>query len=396
MRLYFYHQLNDPNLNQSVNQKVLKQCYHLEQCGLDVRLFLILIQDAKNRKKNEALEIDGYSFISLVGLKESNMPVGIIYKLRRQWELRGIYMKLIDSASPSDVIYSRHPYPLFYLLFPPYSKNKRKCKLVFEHNTIEPNEYKLLGKTTIYLLDYFIGGLMRKRADAIVGVTNEITSYEVKRSGNPKKPHITIGNGFDVASVPLSSKPQSPKNEFHLLCVANVSRWHGLDRLLLGLATYRGTKQVILHIVGSGSELTHLQKLADDLGISDRVIFHGFLTGKPLDTIFDLCHVAVGSLGIHRIGINESSILKSREYCARGIPFIIANYDADFPPEFPYVLRFSADESPIDLEQVIRFAKEVYADPYHPQKMRSYAEEYLDWSVKMEMLKEFLEDIVEK
>lgn len=34
------------------------------------------------------------------------------------------------------------------------------------------------------------------------------------------------------------------------------------------------------------------------------------------------------------------------------------------------------------------------ADPGHPQKMRSYAEEHLDWSVKMKKLKGFLEALV--
>ncbi len=122
------------------------------------------------------------------------------------------------------------------------------------------------------------------------------------------------------------------------------------------------------------------------------MVFHGFTTGNALDALFDQCHVAVGSLGIHRKGLTQTSELKAREYCARGIPYIIACADPDFPAGFPYILRLPADESPIDIEQVLAFAREVCADPDHPQKMRSYAEEHLDWSVKK--LKGFLEALV--
>jgi hypothetical protein len=86
--------------------------------------------------------------------------------------------------------------------------------------------------------------------------------------------------------------------------------------------------------------------------------------------------------------------LKGREYCARGVPYIIACDDPDFPADFPYILHLPADESPINIDQVLAFAQEVCADPDHPQKMRRYAEEHLDWSVKMKTLKGFLEALV--
>jgi glycosyltransferase involved in cell wall biosynthesis len=216
----------------------------------------------------------------------------------------------------------------------------------------------------------------------------------VSRSDDPEKPHITIGNGFDVASVPARQPPAYTGDDLHLLCVANVSRWHGLDRLFRGLATYNETPKVILHIAGDGAELPHLQQLTDELGISDRVVFHGFITGEALDALFDQCHLAVGSLGNHRKGLTQTSELKGREYCARGIPYITACGDPDFPADFPYILHLPPDESPIKIDQVLAFAKEVCADPDHPQRMRRYAEEHLDWSVKMKKLKDFLEALV--
>lgn len=188
----------------------------------------------------------------------------------------------------------------------------------------------------------------------------------------------------------MRQAPCNNKNVLDILCVANVSRWHGLDRLLRGIAAYDGTSNVILHIAGDGPELDNLKKLANELDIADRVVFHGFMMGKALDALFDKCHIAVGSLGIHRKGLMQTSELKAREYCARGIPYVIACADPDFPDDFPYIFRLSASESPIDIDQVLTFAQAVCIDPDHPQQMRRYAEEHLDWSVKMKKLKEFL------
>ena len=183
--------------------------------------------------------------------------------------------------------------------------------------------------------------------------------------------------------------------ELHLLCVANVSRWHGLDRLLRGLGSYRGPTRITLHIAGNGSEVSSLKKIIDELGIKGQVIFHGFTTGKDLDDLFTTCHIAVGSLGLHRIGLTEASILKAREYCARGIPYIIACKDPDFPNDFSYIQKVPADESPVSIESIIDFAQRVSEDTGHPMKMREYAVGHLDWSVKMKILKAFLETLVD-
>jgi glycosyltransferase involved in cell wall biosynthesis len=51
--------------------------------------------------------------------------------------------------------------------------------------------------------------------------------------------------------------------------------------------------------VGNGKEIPNLKKLVDNLHLSKQVIFHGFKTGDELDSLFNSCHIAVGSLGLH-------------------------------------------------------------------------------------------------
>lgn len=368
-----------------VNKKIFSQVSELTRQGLDIELVLVGIGD---------LRYPSCDHLTTYAVDEVQ-PKNIFGRLKRAWEIRRIFGETIDSLGPDDVLYYRYssPLPLFYPK--EYCKHFRTCKIVTEYQTKELDEFKLNKCVLNYWSEFFFGNFLKNQSDAIVGVTDEITQYEVAHAGDSKKPHLTIGNGIISCSVPVRQSLNYSNEEIHLLCVANVSRWHGLDRLLRGLAMYNGMPRAILHIAGGGAELPYLQKLTRDLGITECVIFHGFLTGKALDTLFNQCHVAVGSLGIHRIGLKEASVLKAREYCARGIPFIYGISDLDFPSDFPYILHLSADENPVDIKVVLDFAKIVCADPDHPQKMHRYAEEHLDWSVKMKKLKNFLEALVE-
>ena len=174
------------------------------------------------------------------------------------------------------------------------------------------------------------------------------------------------------------------------------SFWHGIDRFIRGLQDYQSSNnqiQINLHIVGDGPELPHLKELVSELNLEKNIIFHGYKYGEELNEMYKICHIALDSLAGFKRGLTEASSLKSREYCACGIPFLVSLNDADFPSNWEYTLRVSNDDTPINMNTVVEFANRVMADPEHPQKMRRYAEEHLDWMVKMKVLKEFLESL---
>lgn len=384
MKFIYVHR-EPRDLNSGVNQKISAQVRNLSNYGIDSTVHSI------NKNIQYDYITNNENRILIISIIEKILR--IFRRLYYEYQINRNLKNLISSLDTKDIIYLRIPYPS-----PQFSmilQKARACKIIIEFQTIEPLEYRLKGKYWYLLIDFLFGDALRKYIDAIVGVTDEITEYEITRSGDPEKPHITLGNGIDVSSLPIRRISPTSNNGIHFLCVANVSRWHGLDRILNGIASYSGSQKVYLHIIGDGEELPNLQVLVKKLGISDNVIFHGFLTGEKLDIQFNSCHIAIGSLGLHRIGLTEASILKAREYCARGIPYLIACADPDFPEDFSYIHRISSDESPVDIEKIIEFTQMVCADLDHPQKMRAYALEHLDWSVKMKKLKSFMETLVD-
>lgn len=170
---------------------------------------------------------------------------------------------------------------------------------------------------------------------------------------------IRISNGVDFDSIPLhqpSSISHHPSS-LHLIGVAEVHTWHGFDRVMEGLGHYRGTVPVYFHVVGGvhPNTMNHVFKpIIEKYGLQDRVVFHGQLFGEALDAVFNQCQFAIGSLGRHRSGITVIKTLKNREYATRGIPFIYSETDSDFDRQ-PYVMKAPADESPIDIQQIIDF-----------------------------------------
>lgn len=317
---------------------------------------------------------------------------GILTKLKREYLLNSELQDLIKKSTGDDILYFRFPLPSFALVR--IFRKQRKCKIVMESQSIEGLQYLAKRQYIYAFIDRIFGGILIKHADGIVGVTHDITRYELKRSSSPDKAHLTIGNGFDVDSVKSRKSPVFNQEEFSILCVAQVDRWHGVDRIIAGIASHSGFPSVKLHIAGNGEELSNLKKMVEMNGLKDNVIFHGFVSGTALDELFDKCHIALGSIGLHRIGPGEvGSVLKHREYCARGIPFIVECSDHDFPEDFPYFNKVPADETPVSIEDIFQFTIWAFNDRDHPQKMHDYARKFLDWSHKMEKLKKFLENL---
>lgn len=88
---------------------------------------------------------------------------------------------------------------------------------------------------------------------------------------------------------------------------------------------------------------------------------------------------SIGSLGRHRSGITVIKTLKNREYATRGIPFIYSEQDSDFDHQ-PYVLKAPADESPIDIQQIIDFLNNFSMQPENIRK----TVESLQWKYQMQ------------
>ena len=115
--------------------------------------------------------------------------------------------------------------------------------------------------------------------------------------------------------------------------------------------------------------------------MKDYVILHGKMHGDDLDHLFNCCDFGIGSLGRHRVDIDKIKTLKNREYAARGIPFIYSETDTDFDQK-PYVLKVPADETPIDIHEIVKFYRQA---SFSPKEIRESIKN-LSWENQMRIV----------
>jgi len=365
-----------------VKQKVISQAKALNDLGCNCYLKLVTTSNIKGGVVFE----DDFKF-EIQPLKVKNV-------LLRRKEIFSIFYKNTVSKN-FDIIYIRYPLadPYFInYLKKVYSKNK----IIIEHQAIEKKELMTAisaNKILKYISEIYYHRKIKEYISGIVTVTKEIEEYQKKIMGGKLK-SIVIGNGIDTDKVPLRYKWNREKN-IRLLFVGNISPWHGLDKLIMGLSqldfVYKGYP-IKLEIIGEGNSYSQIKELVRTLKGEKYIMFHGFLENDNKYEILSNCDIAIGSLASERRGLNESSNIKLREYCAFGIPFIKTDYDADFDHNrqaklFTFTIKNCAKLNWLD--QILDFAINIKGNSEISLLMREYAENFLDWHIKIRKLMNF-------
>ena len=307
---------------------------------------------------------------------------GALAAIRSRTQLDCIYNYCAVNAI--EMVYARsfmNASPILVRLF--HKLNKRGIKCITEIPTY-PYDSEFKGYPLKYKIPLYIDKLFRKalakKMEAIVTFSNEETIFG-KRT-------ICISNGIDLDSIPIHNPKK--QNDIHLIAVAEIHYWHGFDRLVAGMGEYYklnpDARKVFFHVVGweddrgttSNGYLT-VEQTAKQYNIGQYVVNHGKLFGDKLDEVFNQCVFAIGSLGRHRSGITNIKTLKNREYAARGIPFIYSETDNDFEDK-PYIIKAPADESPVNIRQIIDF---IDTHDVNPTEIRNTVE-HLSWRFQME------------
>jgi len=216
-------------------------------------------------------------------------------------------------------------------------------------------------------------------------------------------PTIKIMNGINLKKVKIRNcadlKRKDKSRIIRFCMVAHFEPWHGVDRFLKGMADYykNGGKEFIeLHLAGDGLEMPNIKKIISINSLEKHVILYGEIEGEKLNKLYDNCDIAICSLGSHRKNIFLSSELKSREYLAKGIPFLYSGTMDVFeklPVDFAY--QCPADESPVNINEVIFFymglLKMQDIDSL-TKRIRAYAEKMIDMKEVMRPVAEYLNE----
>jgi len=296
---------------------------------------------------------------------------------------RFTYPKVLSDISNSnnyEIIYIRKSYinkPFINFL----KINKKQGRKVFLEIPTYPYVKELSGlvKRLLYINEAFFSLFLKNVIDAIFYFGQSKGDIWGVRS-------IQLENGVAIERFEQKTNIiKLKKDSVNFVGIANISRWHGYDRVLNSINVYLSKKtetesNIVFHIVGDGSEFDNLKKIVKNLNLDDNVFFHGLKYGKELDDIYEGVDIAIDAMAMFRKGMNETSSLKTREYCAKGIPFITACNDRSFPSDLDFRLQFPNDDSDIDFSHVLAWYKKLDATSHDISK---YAYEKLSWNKMM-------------
>lgn len=264
-----------------------------------------------------------------------------------------------------------------------------KGKLFTEHHCFYQQEFKCLEqgfKPDLKIhLENKNSPFFFNNVSGIVGVTNEITNQLKGTTGIGRA--ITISNGIDSDRVKFTGfKPFNGKELTILLLASNFATWHGFDRLFKGLDKYSG--KVKIKIIAAGRfEQSWFKTNNPNINIENT----GMVTGEKLNSIFMDSNIALASLAIHRAGLSEASVLKAREYAARGMPFIYAGSDLDFDGNSDFCMNVDLSDEALNIDSIMEFAKRTSRFGSDLSfEMRKWAEKNLNWNTRMSKLNSFL------
>jgi len=366
MKAIFIH-FYDFAPHSGISKKILYQIDALKECGMDVELCYMDIDESGNQRRVCSDEIiedygNGLSAKLFKWIKFTKLTNYILSN-----KIEFVYIRSFYNTNP----------PLLKML---KRLRSAKIKVVMEFPTY-PYDSELKGGPLKYKLIFLINKLFRNQlknhVDRIVTFTNLEYIHGVRT--------ICISNGIDFKNVKLKTQVTKSETRLNLIAVAEIHFWHGFDRMIRGLAEYYKEKRSIevhLSIIGDGvpNDVKKLVELSKELQLDNYVDFLGYKYGEQLDDFFESSDFGVASLARHRSKITNIKTLKNREYAARGIPFIYSEIDDDFE-KMPYILKAPADETAIDINGIIDFYRSLKMSP---TEIRESIVKTLSWKVQMQ------------
>jgi len=259
------------------------------------------------------------------------------------------YLWLLRNQKKYDFILIRYSPGDIFLFF---TCLLMKTPYMTVHHTIEMDEIRLgnrLVNKIQVLFERLFGRIIRKKAAAIIGVTQEICDAQLEVIPYRKDIDVYVyPNGIGYQSnVITDQRGRVPE----LLFVASYfAPWQGLDRLIRAAKSSEGV--LIVHVVG---ELNASDKAA--LETDSRFIVHGRKSQNEIIEIAQKCCLGLSSFALDRKGMTQAATLKVREYLMLGLP-VYSGHEDVFPQTFSYYRKGEAN-----IDDILDYVAEIEHAP---------------------------------
>lgn len=283
-----------------------------------------------------------------------------------------------------DVIHACNPPDLLFIVAL-FFKRTFGTRFLFDHHDINPELYeaKFGRRDLFWKLMVWLERRTFAAADVSIATNESYKRIAVERGGMaPERVHV-VRSGPKLDRLRIQPpRPELKKGRRFLVGYVGVmGRQEGIDYLLRAarhIVHELGRDDVHFGLVGGGTSLDEMKRLAEELGVGEFVTFTGRVSDDELLDMLNTSDVCVNPDVVNEMN-DKSTMNKIMEYMALAKP--IVQFDLTEG-------RFSAQDAslyarPNDPEDMGRRIVELLDDPERRRRMgefgRSRVENELEW-----------------
>ena len=225
-----------------------------------------------------------------------------------------------------DVVHACNPPDLFFLIggfFKLFGK-----KFLFDHHDANPELYeaKFGRRDLFWKLMCWLERMTFRTADVSLATNESYRRIAVERGGMPPERVYVVRSGPSLERMRITAPDEKLKKGKRYLIgyVGVMGRQEGIDLLLLAARTLvfdLGRKDVHFGMVGGGTSLEEMQKLARELGLSEYVTFTGRVPDVQMLAMLNTADICVNPDVANPMN-DISTMNKVMEYMALGKPMV--------------------------------------------------------------------------
>lgn len=291
-----------------------------------------------------------------------------------------------------DVIHAHCPPDAFVFIAVCYKLLGKR--FIFDHHDLSPELYNARfggnGNQLVYRTLILLERFACRMADHVIATNQSYKNVEMQRGQVPEERITIVRNGPDLNVRPpiASNSDLNPRGETILCYVGIMGNQDGVDYLLRALKHLccdMGRTNFVCFLLGSGEAVPKLQSLTVNLGLSECVLFKGWVDKMEVVRFIDAADICVAPEPSNPYN-DRSTAIKVMQYMAQSKPIVAF----DLPEH-----RFSAQDAAVyaqpneewDYAQKIAMLMD---DSERRQRMGLYGrtriEERLAWTYQIENL----------
>ncbi len=301
-------------------------------------------------------ELDGVAIYRHSMPFEASGALG--YALEYSWALAAEFLLSLKICFTRgfDVIHGCNPPDMIFLIGGFYKLFGKK--FLFDHHDINPELYeaKFQRRDLFYKLMLALERWTFRTADVCVATNESYKKIAIERGGRQPNKVFVVRSGPDLRRLKvLPPRPELKQGRKYLVGYVGVmGRQEGIDGLLTAVQhIVHAMKRTDIHfgLVGGGTELDAMRKLARELQVADYVTFTGRVPDTELLAMLNTADVCVNPDVANEMN-DKSTMNKIMEYMALGKP--IVQYDlTEGRVSAQQASLYAKRNDPIDMAQQI-------------------------------------------